>query len=154
MNKEKYIETAKKIITGKHILETSVCNGISCGDCPLDEKEWIISLHNKSHKSGFTLQVASSDGAKFVKGKLSVIISQSKELNNKTWIHLSMARPNKYISYEEMIYVKNIFLGDIKAFMVLPTKSHHVNIHKYCFHLWHCIDGDDVPDFDRGMGTI
>jgi hypothetical protein len=44
--------------------------------------------------------------------------------------------------------VKRSFIGDERmAVQVFPRASEHVNIAKYCLHLWHCVDGDPTPDF-------
>ncbi len=111
-------------------------------------------FYERINKAGFNIELQGKDGAKFRKGLLTVIYSIAKELDGKLWIHLSLARPNKYPTYEEIKQVKDIFIGDVKAIMVFPESKHHVNLHPYCFHLWHCIEGDSLPDFDRGYGTI
>ena len=106
-------------------------------------------------QAGFTKEKVAADGAKFRKGNLTVIISAARELDGKIWIHVSLARPNKNPTWEEIKYIKKVFLGeDVKAIIILSKKENYVNLHHYCFHLWHCVDGDGLPDFDRGMGTI
>lgn len=109
----------------------------------------------KATEHGFNIAQERSDGIAATKGKLSVIMSTETAQDGNRWLHVSLARPNKYPPYEEMVKIKEIFIGsDKKAIQVFPPKKNHVNIHKYCFHLWHCIDKDVLPDFDRGMGTI
>lgn len=116
--------------------------------------ENIKDIIEKAAIRNFVCMQRKFDGASFRKGFLTVIYSIGLELDNKRWLHVSLARPNKYPPYEEIKLVKDIFIGDEKAIMVFPKKENFVNIHKYCFHLWRCLDGDTYPDFDRGMGTI
>jgi hypothetical protein len=48
-----------------------------------------------------------------------------------------------------------MFIGDgRKAIQVFAPVAEHVNIHEFCLHLWHCLDGDPLPDFTRGGPTI
>ena len=104
---------------------------------------------------GFNVAEERLDGIACIKGNLIVIVSQGKEQDGKEWRHVSLSRRNKYPPYEEIKRIKNIFIGsDEKAMMIFPKETNHVNIHQYCFHLYSCIDGDSLPDFDRGMGTI
>lgn len=30
------------------------------------------------------------------------------------------------------------------------AEDKYINLHPTCLHLWHCLDGDVVPDFARG----
>jgi len=85
---------------------------------------------------------------------MTVITSIKRELDNKLWLHVSLARPNKLPSWNDVLEVKNLFIGDKTALQVLPKKDKYIDCHKYCFHLWHCIDGDVTPDFTRGNNII
>lgn len=108
-------------------------------------------------KDGFTLIKESADGSAWqnkTKG-LFVIESTHKELDGRTWLHVSLSRRSRLPSYEDMALVKRIFIGDDKtAYQIFAKKSQHVNIHKFCLHLWHCKDGDVTPDFTHGTGSI
>ena len=85
---------------------------------------------------------------------LVVIVSKTTELDGKVWIHLSFSRKNRMPSYNDMALVKAVFLGpDRDAVMVLPKKSKHVNIHKYCLHLF-STESMPLPDFTQGSGSI
>ena len=58
-------------------------------------------------------------------------------------------------TYDDISLVKKVFIGeDKKAIMIFPEKKYHVNIHSFCLHLWHCLDGDGLPEFSHGLGTI
>ncbi len=85
---------------------------------------------------------------------LVVIISKAIEQDGKEWTHLSFSRKNRIPTYQDMVLVKAVFLGpDKDAIMVLPRKSMHVNIHKYCLHLFSA-EEMPLPDFTQGRGSI
>lgn len=105
------------------------------------------SIEEKANDNNFETIEKKLDGIAFKKGNLIVILSKNKKKDNKLWWHLSMSRPNKYIPYEEICYVKDIFFGDVKALWIFPEKKYYVNIHKYCFHLFYCEDGYIIPEF-------
>ena len=97
------------------------------------------------------------DGAKWVhvRGRMSVIGSIAIEEDLRTWVHLSIAHRKRMPTYNDLAFLKKYWLGDDrKAIMVMPAKAEHVNIHKYCLHLWCCLDDDPLPDFTKGMGSI
>lgn len=85
-----------------------------------------------------------------------VVLSICPEFyDSNTWVHVSISRRGKEPSYQDLVYLKRHWLGDnLKAIMVLPEKERHVNIHPNCLHLYCCLDGDVLPDFTMGMGTI
>lgn len=85
-----------------------------------------------------------------ISDRLMVIITGGEELDQKRWVHVSMSRPGRLPTYDDMCWVKRAFIGDDKtAYQVFPPKAKHVNIHSYCLHLWHCVDGDVTPDFTK-----
>lgn len=86
---------------------------------------------------------------------LTVIMSAARELDEKRWIHLSVARPSKLPDWEDITHVRNLFLGpEAMAIQVIAPASRHVSIHRYCMHLWHCLDGSPLPDFTRGGDSL
>lgn len=86
--------------------------------------------------------------------RLMVIAGGWVEADNKRWIHVSYSRPGKMPSYADLVLVKDRFIGAARsAISVHPPKSEHVSLHPYCLHLWHCLDGDGLPDF-RHEGQI
>ena len=99
-----------------------------------------------------------SDGAGYLhkSGDMSVIESIAIELDGKRWQHLSVSRRDRLPSYEELAFVKRCWIGKDKyAYFVFPPEAKHINIDKFCLHLWCCLDGDAVlPDFTRGGNTI
>ena len=86
---------------------------------------------------------------------LKVISSAAREQDGKRWRHLSISRQSRVPTYEEMMVVRNLFLGeDAHAIQVFPPKAQHISIFRFCLHLWHCIDGNPLPDFARGGDSI
>lgn len=84
---------------------------------------------------------------------LMVLVSQSLESDDKVWLHVSMSRPTSLPSWGDVRRVKDAFIGrDAKAIQVLPKAAEYVNIHPNVLHLFHCLDGDVLPDFRRGTG--
>ena len=80
----------------------------------------------------------------------TAICSMDVESDGKRWVHLSLAHPNRLPTYQELCDARDAFLGnEARCIQVFAPKSEHVNIHKYCLHLWHCLDDDGLPDFRR-----
>lgn len=97
------------------------------------------------------------DGEMFhnIKKNLVVISSIGKELDGKTWQHVSVSHKKRVPNYNEMNYVKRFFIGeDEYAISIWPPKDKHVNIHPNCLHLWHCLDEYPLPDFTHGLKMI
>jgi len=106
---------------------------------------------------GFHLVKKTDDGYHVARriDQLSVIVTEAVELDGKWWRHVSVAKPDRLPTYTEMVAVKEAFIGaDRKALSVLPARSEHVNLHPFCLHLWWCCDGDPLPDFTAGTGSI
>lgn len=105
---------------------------------------------------GWTLHTRTDDGAMFLHHSgLSAIMSAAREQDGKRWIHLSIARRSRLPSWEELVAARNVFIGPEKLVVqVLAPAGRHISIHRYCLHLWHCLDGDPVPDFARGGDSL
>lgn len=74
--------------------------------------------------------------------------------DSRPWIHLSLSRPDRIPSYEDMACVKKLFIGEERqAIQVFAPRAKHINIGKNVLHLWCCLEGDGLPDFG-GYGTI
>lgn len=88
------------------------------------------------------------------KGKNWVIIrSVGVESDGKIWAHLSVSRPDRCPTHEEMTEVKQAFLGDLPAISVWAPTKQHVDLHPYCLHVWCCLEGHSLPEF-RKAGMI
>jgi hypothetical protein len=79
-----------------------------------------------------------------------VISSALVEEDGKRWQHVSLSRHERLPSWEDVRRVKDLFIGKDKlAIQVLPREADYYNYHPHCLHLWHCLDGDSVPDFRK-----
>lgn len=125
----------------------------SYDDCELD---WVRELLPRVLPSKWRVLEVAGDGAKFVSWMgQTVIISGATELDGRRWLHVSTARPERLPTWDELVEVKETFIGrDRHAVQVLPPRAKHVNIHPHCLHLWHCVDGEPLPDFTRGGPTL
>jgi hypothetical protein len=71
------------------------------------------------------------------KGTLKVLRSISTMKDGSKWYHISISRPDKLPSWEDLTAVKNDFIGEEKfALQVIPAKEDHVNVNPFCLHLW------------------
>lgn len=50
--------------------------------------------------------------------------------------HTSISALDRYPSWDELKQIKEELHGNGLVLQVLPPKSHYVNIHQNCFHLW------------------
>lgn len=106
---------------------------------------------------GWTITRVSLDGATYdsLLGRMRVIVSVSTEEDGRLWRHLSVSRPHSMPKWEDLVNVKEWFLGkESKAIQVIPPRSQYVNIHPFCLHLFECLSGDILPDFTRGSGSL
>lgn len=66
--------------------------------------------------------------------------------DTRHWLHLSVSRDNRYPSWEDVLTVKEEFIGEeAEAYQILPKLSEYVNIHNNVFHIWSCQDGPLMP---------
>lgn len=104
---------------------------------------------------GWKKAATRADGAAYRNDRGLYVIISGIVIDHKRWIHVSVSRKSRLPSWDDLKIVKNLFVGlEKKAFQVLPAYKEYVNIHPYCLHLWHCLDGDLVPDFRLGTGMI
>ena len=74
--------------------------------------------------------------------KIQVLRSISTVQDGSQWIHVSLSRTDRLPTYEEMVKVKNEFIGGGReAYQVFARDEDHVNVHSKCLHLWSPIDG-------------
>jgi hypothetical protein len=86
---------------------------------------------------------------------LCVIGTVSIELDGHVWAHLSASRPTRLPSWEDMVAVKEIFLGpEQKAVNVIPPRKEYVNLNRCVHHLFACLTGNPLPDFTHGTGSL
>ncbi|BAS55289.1 hypothetical protein NIES2135_54380 [Leptolyngbya boryana NIES-2135] len=101
------------------------------------------------HDLGRAYRIESGQG----KGML-VLADVAVKDDGKLWYHVSFSRGDRIPDYEDRALIKRLWFGDDKwAFELLPEASNHVNIHPYCLHLWHCLEGRPFPEFSK-FGSI
>lgn len=67
----------------------------------------------------------------------NVMISKSEMDDGSWWLHISVSKPNRLPTWDEMKKVKDEFLGeDTEAFHIIPKKKDFVNVHRFCLHMW------------------
>ena len=116
-----------------------------------------MPLTGRMPPPGWKLNAKAHDGARWIhtRDNRIVIASYKRYSDGKLWLHVSLSRPNRVPSYDDLVYVKRHWIGDDrKAIMVLPSKDEHVNLHPYVLHLFTCIDGDPLPDFRTKDGIL
>jgi len=98
-----------------------------------------------------------ADGGKYrhdLSGQ-TVIISASIEDDGRAWLHFSTAFAHRLPTWPEFVSTKEKFLGaEVKAIQIIPPRAEYVNIHPYVLHAFVCLDGDPLPDFTRGSGSL
>lgn len=96
------------------------------------------------------------DGERYMREDgLRVIMSGSVAPDGKRWLHVSLSREARLPNWGDLKHVRDVFLGPEKtAYQIIAPTSEWINMHKFCLHLWHCVDGDPLPDFTRGSMSI
>lgn len=62
------------------------------------------------------------------------------------WEHVSVSRPDRCPTWEEMCFIKALFWDDEDCVIQFhPPKSDYVNNHPYCLHLWRNTSGQELP---------
>lgn len=121
-------------------------------DVPLHEVEdWTPALA----PTGWTREPWGT-GMRYVRTltRESVIVTIGRH-GGRRWIHFSVAHPSRIPHWDELRRYKSAFIGDdLKAIQVLLPAHEYVNIHPYCLHLFSCLDGDVLPDFTHGSGSL
>ena len=68
---------------------------------------------------------------------LRVIASPGDANENIPWEHVSVSLPNRCPNWPEMCFVKDLFWDEEEPVMQLhPARSHWINNHPFCLHLW------------------
>lgn len=92
-------------------------------------------------------------------GGLRVIVDCETKEDGREWLHVSCSRAKWTPTHDDMVLVKNDFIGpDRYAYSVWAPSENHVNIHAHCLHLWAMMDSPDgkvLPEFSaivEGVG--
>jgi hypothetical protein len=126
----------------------------------INRGNYVDEVVRKMMRAKWKLEEERHDGASFAVTRKCidyfVIFSIYKYSDGKTWEHISVSRRDERMpDWDDMVWVKEAMCGnDAKAIIVIPPRSEHVNIHETCHHIWRCLDGDDLPDFTLGTGSI
>ncbi len=86
---------------------------------------------------------------------MTVIVTYADQLDGHEWQHVSATYGQRMPSYADLVAIKRLFIGpEAKAIEVYPPEAEHVNLHEHVRHLFSCMDGDPLPDFTRGTGSL
>jgi hypothetical protein len=108
---------------------------------------------------GWKVDSLAVDGAFYRHSGLGLIaaLSCSTELDGRVWLHVSVSRRSRIPSWDDISLVKEIFLGDREAVIVMPPRARYVNIHPFVLHAFALRDPGEMiglPDFTRGTGSL
>ena len=84
-------------------------------------------------------------GLRFKNAKTSQMVILSTEDRGAAgmWLHLSTSFPSRIPTWDEVVAVKELFMGkDTKAMQMIPPREHWLNVHPFCLHVWVRLDGD------------
>lgn len=95
------------------------------------------------------------DGARYVAPALGlrVIISLARQADGLRWLHLSASHESRLPRWRELKEIKEIFIGPNRyAYQVFPPEDKYVNLHPRTLHMFHCLDGPQLPEFSGVIG--
>lgn len=118
---------------------------------------WVLEACPTVLPPGWEVYEELMDGRKYINRMLTmaVIMSGQVELDGRRWLHLSVSHRARLLRWHELVEVKEIFLGiACDAYQVIPRRSRYIDIHPHVLHLFHCLDGDPLPDFTNGAGSL
>ena len=72
----------------------------------------------------------------------------------RRWLHLSVRHASRIPAWEELVFSKETLLGSYQGLVILPPRERWVNQHPHVLHVWACLDGDGLPQFEAETGTI
>lgn len=78
-----------------------------------------------------------------------------RSMKHEYWLHVSFSREDKVPSYDDMVRVKEKFIGaERKAIQVLPAEREHFNHHPFCLNIFSPLSHDPLPDFRTADGKL
>lgn len=120
----------------------------------VEAEDWAVDFFGQHAPFEFIMYTQPFVYYRHAHSDLRVLVSGRREADGRRWIHVSMSYPDKIPGWAVVRMVKDRFIGrDKRAIQVLPPQAEYVNIAKNALHLWHCVDGDGLPDF-RIEGAI
>lgn len=128
-----------------------------------DETACVIvsKVIGRAIRAGFRLVEERPDGAQFVHADFNLIVSACTEQDGRVWVHLSLSLSRtmgkvslSLPSWQQLVWAKEAVLGkEAKAIMIIAPRSEWVNIADV-HHIWWCPEGEGLPDFTRGSGSL
>lgn len=122
---------------------------------------WMRAFKPDPLPRGWRLARDGLDGAAYRDDTgLNAILSGNREADGRRWLHLSVSRPSRLPTWDDLKRARAALLGaDRYAYAVFPPTDKYVNLHPFCLHLWSPVDGDPpLPEFSgitsRGGRTI
>lgn len=105
-------------------------------ECFSARKQDNIVVRDDLHHLDKWLVVSGHDGGKWMlrhrKPVLAVIASWGGG-----WDHVSISTPVRCPTWDEMVMLKDLFFHPTELVIQYhPPKSHYVDVHPYCLHLW------------------
>lgn len=102
------------------------------------------------------------NGGYFRRGSLQVGFTVARYDDGRIWLHASVCGrtgPDRFHlpDWNDVKRVKQDFLGDRWAYVVLPPESRYVNQNPYVLHLYALLDRNAppaLPDFTWGLGSL
>ena len=86
---------------------------------------------------------------------LEALVSAAPMDDGRRWLHFSLVHRHSVPTWSDLVAAKEALLGpETKAILVIAPRSQWVNIHPNCLHLFVCLDGDPLPDFTQGSGSL
>jgi hypothetical protein len=81
---------------------------------------------------------------------LLVLADVAVKDDDRLWYHVSFSRGKTIPSYEDCTFIKQTFFGAERwAIQIFPEQKNHVSFHPNCLHLWHCLEGNPLPEFSK-----
>jgi hypothetical protein len=107
---------------------------------------------------GWALVVENLDGQMWVNERAhrSLIWSVAKEADDRLWLHISIASPDKLPAWAELVAAKEWIAGTERyGYQVVPPRSRYVNQHEFAVHVFVPVEGEPpLPDFTHGGRTL
>lgn len=70
-------------------------------------------------------------------GGLRVIHSLDTLVDGSRWDHLSVSRVGLLPSWDDLVMVKEVFIGcEREAMQLFPKRSEYINLCEFCLHIW------------------
>jgi hypothetical protein len=112
----------------RNIVASKLVEGrIRHGDYGTTERDGLMGAFQIIGPTGVPLRILSSGTGEVAEG----------------WEHVSVSTRDRIPNWEEMSFVKELFWRDEEwVVQYHPARSHYVNFHPHCLHLWRPIEAE------------